>query len=407
MREPWLALAALDERWLRPLGLAFWKLTVALFGYSARAHHFCNLVVHLLNCVLLYLLGRELLKSEETGLLAAGIFCLFPIHPEAVTWLSGRFDLLCGFFYLMSLLLLTKHLKDEKQAWLGFSALCCLLALLSKEMALSLPLVAFAFVHHRRPDFSSRQVARKLWPFFALILLFLAIRFSVAGSLGGYASQFRWSWSSLRLLWSPLEVLFFPWNTALLDSPFRLAGLLFPVVTAVHLGALSQLQTAPRTTAFLAVLLYIMALPLVNLAMVYPNLQSSRYYYLPGAVFALWLASFLVARRDRRVVIPFYLVTLGALLFAHNLPWREAGKQSHLIVQELAGLPAGPKRLDRVPDHYFGAYVFRNGLDLVGRSVGEVRGEICWRTLESDTWRGKCVPEAVLYRWTGGRFERE
>ncbi len=98
VREPWLALAALDERWLRPLGLAFWKLTVELFGYSARAHHSCNLVVHLLNCVLLYLLGRELLKSEETGLLAAGIFCLFPIHPEAVTWLSGRFDLLCGFF---------------------------------------------------------------------------------------------------------------------------------------------------------------------------------------------------------------------------------------------------------------------------------------------------------------------
>ena len=406
-RDPWLALGSLDERWFRPLGLAFWKLTVELLGSSARAHHLCNLAVHLLNCLLLYLLGREILKNEKIGLLAAGIFCLFPIHPEAVTWLSGRFDLLCGFFYLMSLLLLTRHLKDGKNTWLAFSALCCLLALLSKEMALSLPLVAFSLVHHRRPDLRLRQVLRKLWPFFALTLLVLAIRISGSGSLGGYAHQFRLSWSSLRLLWSPLEVLFFPWNTALLDSPFRLAGLLFPMVTAIHLWALSQLRTAPRTTAFFAVLLYLTALPLVNLGKVYPNLQSSRYYYLPGAVFALWLASFLVAGRGRRLVIPLYLVTLGGLLFAHNLPWGEAGKRSHLIVQELGMLPAGAKRLDRVPDHYLGAYVFRNGLDLVGRSVTEVQGGICWRTLESRTWRGRCEPEAVLYRWTGDRFERE
>ena len=96
---------------------------------------------------------------------------------------------------------------------------------------------------------------RKLWPFFALTFLALAIRISGSGSLGGYASQFRLEWSSLRLFWSPLEVLFFPWNTALLDSPFRLAGLLFPMVTAIHLWALSQLWTGPRTTAFFAVLL--------------------------------------------------------------------------------------------------------------------------------------------------------
>ncbi len=403
--DPWLSLGALDERWFRPLGLAFWKLTVELLGDSVVAHHFCNLIVHLLNCVLLYLLGRVLLKSEEAGLLAAGIFCLFPIHPEAVTWLSGRFDLLCGFFYMISLLLLTRYLEDEKKSWLGLSALGCLLALLSKEMALSLPLVAFAIVRLRRSDFSSRQVAGSLWPFFALTLLFLAIRLSVVGSLGGYAIQFRLSWSSLRILWSPLEVLCFPWNTALLDSPFRLAGLLFPVVSAFHLGALYQLRTSPRTTAFFALLLYLTALPLVNLAKVYPNLQDSRYYYLPGAVFALWLASFLGARRVRPFVISVYLVTLGALLLAHNLPWREAGKRSRVIVQELAKLPAGPRRLEGVPDHYLGAYVFRNGLDLVGRSVPEVRGEICWRTLESSAWRGKCEPEAVRYRWTGGRFE--
>ena len=405
--DPWLSLGALDERWFRPLVLAFWKLTVEQFGDSVVAHHFCNLVVHLLNCVLLYLLGRVLLKSEESGLLAAGIFCLFPIHPEAVSWLSGRFDLLCGFFYLMSLLLLTRYLESEKKSWLGFSALGCLLALLSKEMALSLPLVAFAVVRLRRSDFSSRQVAGSLWPFFALALLFLAVRFSVVGSLGGYAIQFRLSWSSLRLLWSPLEVLFFPWNTDLLDSPVRLAGLLFPVVTAFHLGALSQLRTSPRTTALCVLLLYLTALPLLNLAKVYPNLQDSRYYYVPGAVFALWLASSMVAMRDRRIVIPVYLAALAVLLFAHNFPWREAGKRSHAIVQELARLPAEPKRLDGVPDHYLGAYIFRNGLDLVERTVPEVGGGICWRTLESATWRGKCKPEAALYRWTGVRFEGE
>ena len=126
---------------------------------------------------------------------------------------------------------------------------------------------------------------------------------------------------------------------------------------------------------------------------------------MPGTVFALWLASSIMAMRGRHLVIPVYLATLAALLFAHNLPWREAGKRSQVIVQELARLSAGPKRLDGVPDHYLGADVFRNGLDLVERSVPEVEGEICWRILGSDNWQGKCEPEAVLYRWAGGRFE--
>ncbi len=405
VQDPWLTLWSPQDRWFRPVGLVFWKLTVDLFGYSAPAHHLCNFLLHLCNVVLLYLLVRATFEDRRISTLTATIFCLFPIHPEAVTWLSGRFDLLCAFFYLSSLLLLIRYLKDSSRAGLGLSALAGLLALLSKEMALSLPLVAFVLVYQQRPDLRLQQVLMKVWPFFGLTFLVVAIRIFASGSVGGYEIQFRLVWSSLRLAWSPLELLFFPWNTTLLDSVLRPAGLLFPVVTAIHLWGLSQFRTAPRTTAFLALLLYLSVLPLVNLGKVYPNLQDARYYYLPATVFALWLASFLVARRGRRLVIPLYLVTLSGLLLVHNLPWKEAGRQSSRIVDRLKSLPPGPRSLDAIPDNYLGAYVFRNGLDLVGRTVSGVDERICWRTDFSESWRGQCESGAVSHRWNGSEFE--
>ncbi len=89
-QDPWQTFGSLQDRWVLPVGLVFWKLTVELFGYSAPAHRLCNLLVHFLNVALFYRLLRATIQDREVSLLAVVIFCLFLIHPEAVPGLSGH-----------------------------------------------------------------------------------------------------------------------------------------------------------------------------------------------------------------------------------------------------------------------------------------------------------------------------
>jgi len=97
--------------------------------------------------------------DERRIMIAAGVagllFGLHPLHVESVAWVAERKDLLCGLFFLLSISayanhvrgLLNEPLEKKKAASLFFrrpylvSLVFFVLALLSKPMAVSLPVV--------------------------------------------------------------------------------------------------------------------------------------------------------------------------------------------------------------------------------------------------------------------------
>lgn len=84
-----------------------------------------------------------------TAFVAALLFLLTPIAPEAVTWLSGRADVLVLFFMLLAMVLYSVYLT--KRSWAAFSGamLASATALLSKEQGyiviILLPSMDFLF----------------------------------------------------------------------------------------------------------------------------------------------------------------------------------------------------------------------------------------------------------------------
>lgn len=76
--------------------------------------------------------------------LTALFFGLHPLHVESVAWVSERKDLLCGFFFLLSLLSYLEYSAgvSAKRAWLyGACVVFFVLALMAKPMAVSLPFI--------------------------------------------------------------------------------------------------------------------------------------------------------------------------------------------------------------------------------------------------------------------------
>jgi|AGTN01.2.fsa_nt_gi hypothetical protein len=131
------------------LGLTF-VVDFLLWQTNPLGYHLTSTLLYAGNVLLLYYfcleLSREwaLKRSLGFSFCAAALFASTPLHCEAVTWLSGRADILAGFFYMLSLYLVALSRRKSRKLLLGFALLSFILALGSKEISVCLPLVVFA-----------------------------------------------------------------------------------------------------------------------------------------------------------------------------------------------------------------------------------------------------------------------
>jgi len=109
------------------LDFHFWKLNP--FGY-----HLTNTLLHMINAIFIFFIIKEITKEYLISLFTSLLFTVHPIHTQAVTYISGRADLLAAFFLLLSFLCYIKSLYI-------LSFFPFLLALFSKEYTIIFPLI--------------------------------------------------------------------------------------------------------------------------------------------------------------------------------------------------------------------------------------------------------------------------
>ena len=114
---------------------------VSLFGMDLGAHHLVNVALHGAVSVLLYALVIALLARRDAALAAAMLFLIHPQHVESVAWLAERKDLLCALFYLAALLAYVRFARAPSRWRMVTVLVLYALALLSKPMAVTLPVV--------------------------------------------------------------------------------------------------------------------------------------------------------------------------------------------------------------------------------------------------------------------------
>lgn len=180
---------------------AFWHpltwishaLDYAIWGLDPMGHHLSNILLHGLNTFLTVLLAAKLMMiwrarqgqaegsvfpDERDILIAAGVtgllFGTHPLHVESVAWVSERKDLLCALFFLLSVMAYLRFAVTSggageggwRQRYLGRWYLLSLglfaLSLLSKPMAVSLPLVLLVLDWHPLGRVTSGKTFRSL-----------------------------------------------------------------------------------------------------------------------------------------------------------------------------------------------------------------------------------------------------
>jgi len=134
------------------LGLNFphnwlWAATYHLFGKNPIPFRIENILFHLANVWLIFILLLIFIRKKTASLLIALIFSAHPILTESITWISGGIYVQYSFFVLLSFLfyLLTRLEKIKKHWGIVLSLLFFVLALSFSEKAIIFPGIIFIF----------------------------------------------------------------------------------------------------------------------------------------------------------------------------------------------------------------------------------------------------------------------
>lgn len=143
VRAPLTDLDALG--FYRPLRTLSYRLDYALGGLDPRVFHGANLVYHALTVLLVRAVLARIGISPWAATAGALVFAVHPVQTDAVTYVAGRRDILCGLFFVAGFLFYLRYRETRRRRELAAALMSYILAILAKEMAITLPIVCLLF----------------------------------------------------------------------------------------------------------------------------------------------------------------------------------------------------------------------------------------------------------------------
>lgn len=138
----------------RSLSYLSFKINYFFYGRSPFSYHFINVLIHVFNGLLVYLLVQNALNIKSykkkrliniSAFLGAILFLIHPVQTQAVSYISQRMEILAALFYLSSLYFYARARLEKNNTYYILLAFSSLLASLSKETSLTLPLAIFGY----------------------------------------------------------------------------------------------------------------------------------------------------------------------------------------------------------------------------------------------------------------------
>ncbi|MBU0756175.1 MAG: tetratricopeptide repeat protein [Planctomycetes bacterium] len=124
-----------------PLVWLSYMLDSQLAGFIPKVYHLTNLILHITNALLLFLILKRMTGALWRSAFVAALFALHPVRVESVAWVTERKDVLSTLFFLLTLWAyfnFTKNRSIKRYLWVvAFFAL----GLMTKPMLVTLPFV--------------------------------------------------------------------------------------------------------------------------------------------------------------------------------------------------------------------------------------------------------------------------
>lgn len=164
-----------------PITILSYAFNFSISKFTPFGYIFTNLVFHLMNVYLVYVITKKLFNTT-IAFITAILFGIHPMHVESVAWIAGRKDMLYTFFYLGGIYFYLKFCEGDKtlkSQVINYILILSffVLSLLSKAVAVTLPVIFFLIDYLLKRKFSYKMIFEKI-PFLILsvIIGFIAIK---------------------------------------------------------------------------------------------------------------------------------------------------------------------------------------------------------------------------------------
>ena len=305
------------------------------FGY-----HLFNLLLHICTVILVFSIVNLTIKNAtewgkeaafKIAAITALLFGFHPIQTETITYISGRPGGLSAVFYFFSLLMFLlsglKKTKIPSFIYYSLSLLTFFMAVLSKEIAVTLPVILLLYdicfmKGENWKSFRSRLGFYILFPVLAVLAYFQSHHAFIA--MGDLLKKIHLSLILVQLdiLKHPLKLFLFPINLtfeydfktqvmwgSLLVSLFLLATVLFLVIKKFYLKS---------SILSFSCLWFLITLAPTNSVMPRIHLFSERNLYVPYFGLSLFFAVilYLIFLKENRNKTAIALLLLVAISFS-------------------------------------------------------------------------------------------
>jgi len=299
------AFTAMHAGLWHPLTWLSHMLDCELYGLNPGGHHLTNLLFHIVNTLLLFLVFKRMTGRLWMSGFIAALFALHPLHVESVAWVAERKDVLSTFFWMLTMWAYMRYVEGPGLNRYLLVLLSFTLGLLSKPMLVTLPFVLLLLDY---------------WPLG---------RFQF-GQLSGNSKL-----STSKLI-SSSDQRSVALRLVLEKAPFFLLSALSSILTifaAQRAGAVASLEYHPFESRFAnALVSYVSYIEKMiwphHLAVFYPYPEAFPIWKVAGAGLLLVFVSFLVilAARKRPYLVVGWFWYLGTLVPVIGL--MQAGSQA-------------------------------------------------------------------------------
>jgi hypothetical protein len=253
-------------------------------------YHATNVLLHLVNGVLVFLLLKRLTGNLFVAWLTAALFLVHPVQIESVVWISSRKGLLCSAFLLWAAIVrLRPDVTARQDAWyIGL----LVAALLSKALAIVFPPIVLLYDVLIRREKTAPAIARQIIPgLLTLLLLFYtaSVQNTVLGGVRGHMdfSLLHIMAIDVTILWQYIAMLFYPTDLCVMYDPqtsgIGLKVLIGSVAWATVGCALWQVRKSQPLWILGALSFLLLLFPVLNFFRI-TTLMNDRYLYLPCIV---------------------------------------------------------------------------------------------------------------------------
>lgn len=341
-----------------------------LWGTNAYGWHITNLLLHIINTALVFILSKKLCNKYFTvhfplAFFTALLFFLYAMHSEAVFWILGRSASL-GFLFSISSVIF--FLKRNKAIYYVPAILFAIIAWLSYESAWILIFI-FATISFADVNMQTTNRTAEIKINVAIIIFFIAYLFArnyfINEVIGQYGTNAFLNFNIETLGINFLKLALRSWLPPSENKILLICAFVLTCLILVAFLITAKEKNKKITFVVLIILWLVSLIPYASLSVDTKGTESERFLYMPSffvCCIIIFIASCISLRWLRNLFLSFFFLLNMFFLWNSSSDYQFASTVSKTAMEEVQTIEQHDILLiDALPQEYHGALIFRKG----------------------------------------------